>query len=47
MILSLAFLIAALVLAICAAVNVTATPHVSLGWTAFALYLASLVVGRF
>lgn len=44
---SLAFLIAALVLAILAALNVPSAPRFSLFPAAFACYIASLLVGRF
>jgi hypothetical protein len=42
---STAFVIAALILAILAAINVTA-PRVALGWSALACYFASLLVSR-
>ena len=42
---ALAFLIAGLVLAILAALNVPAS-RVTLGWAAIACYFASLLVGR-
>jgi hypothetical protein len=42
---SLAFLIAALVLAILAAISIP-VPRVSLGWASLACYFASIIVGR-
>jgi hypothetical protein len=42
---ALAFIVAALVLAILAAVNVP-SPRVSLGWAAFACYMAALLAGK-
>lgn len=43
---ALAFIIAALVLAILAALNVPSSPRFNLGWAALACYFASMLVGK-